>query len=227
MGSEPGLPAYGTGRAAPQVRWLGRVPYMKALFLQRRLRAELLAGVAGEALLLMEHPPVVTLGRRARVDDLRVPVAELRRSGVGVYRVERGGRATWHGPGQLVGYPLISLERRRIGSASFVAWLAAWLEERLSELGLEARYRADRPGVWAPGGKVAALGLHTHRGVTMHGFSLNLDPAMDWLDWIDPCGLSDLGVTSVAREQGRAPGVAELARRIEGLGFPVPSKRKK
>ncbi len=204
------------------VRWLGRVPYMKALLLQRRLRRELLAGRDPDRdrdrLLLMEHPPVVTLGRRAGPGDLSLPTETLRRQGVGVFRVERGGRATWHGPGQLVGYPVVSLARHGIGSARFVAWLAAWLEERLRDLGVEARYSAEAPGLWAPGGKIAALGLHTHRGVTLHGFSLNLAPRVPWQDWLDPCGLGSRGVTSVAEETGSAPAVASFARQLVAKG---------
>jgi len=210
----PALPAW-------QALWLGRVPYLKALSLQRRLRARLLDDPREPGwLLLVEHPPVITLGRRSQPGDVRVPLAELRRRGVGVYRVERGGRATWHAPGQLVGYPLLHLGRAGLGAGAFVAGLARALQGCLEGLGVTTTWRGDAPGLWTPRGKIAALGLHTHREVTLHGFSLTLDADVtDLPRMIDPCGLGQAGLTSVLHERGRAPRVSTLARAIVALGL--------
>jgi lipoate-protein ligase B len=202
MNRGPSLP-WEAGHASSRVpvRWLGRVPYWKALLLQRRLRAAVLAGELPGALLLCEHPPVVTLGRRASAADLLTSADELRRGGVALFRVERGGRATWHGPGQLVGYPVVALPVG-VSPSRFVELLAARLVDLLTGLGVEASWSAEAPGLWTPSGKIAALGLHTHRGVLVHGFALNLCPDLAYSRLIDPCGLGARGVTSVLRERG-------------------------
>jgi len=201
---------------APSVQslWLGRLPYFKALLLQRRLRDLVLADPDRGWLLLCEHPPVITLGRRSLPGDLRASPAWLRRHGVGVFRVERGGRATFHGPGQLVGYPIVSLPALGLGASEFVRRLALGLAASLRPLGVEVAWDPRQPGLWAANGKLAALGLHTHRGVTCHGFALNLCPRLDVLDWLDPCGLGQRGLTSVLREAGASPTPAAFAARL-------------
>lgn len=216
----------------PEPRWLGRVDYLKALLLQRRLRARVLADPARAALLLCSHPPVVTLGRRADHADLRVAPTELRRQGVRVYRIERGGRATYHGPGQLVGYPVLSLPALGLSPSALVRALARGLASLLSRLGIEARWDDAAPGLWTPRGKIAAFGMHTHRGVTLHGFALNLlsDPRHEAL--VDPCGLGARGITSVQAELGARHLPSEVAARLQedwGGGLNIiqasPSKR--
>jgi lipoate-protein ligase B len=198
-------------RPEVQALWLGRLPYFKALLLQRRLRDQVLADPSRGWLLLCEHPAVITLGRRSQPGDLRVSPDFLRRHGVGVFRVDRGGRATFHGPGQLVGYPIVSLPALGLGAAELVSRLALGLVALLRPLGVEAAWDLEHPGLWAAGGKLAALGLHTHRGVTTHGFALNLCPRLDILDWLDPCGLGVRGLTSVLRETGASPTPAAFA----------------
>lgn len=203
------------------VVWLGRISYWKALLLQRRLRAELLADPALPGwLLLCEHHPVITLGRRSRPADLRVAPGDLRRAGVAVYRVERGGRATWHAPGQLVGYPVVHLGALEPGAGAFVEELARGVRGLLAGVGVVADWRDDAPGLWTPRGKIAAFGLHTHRGVTLHGFSLTLSADVGGLPRaIDPCGLGAAGLTSVWIETGGAPGVAAVAAGIRRYGL--------
>jgi lipoate-protein ligase B len=201
------------GPAPVPIRWLGRVPYWKALLLQRRLRAAVLADELPGALLLCEHPPVVTLGRRATGADLLLPAAELRRRGVALFRIERGGRATWHGPGQLVGYPVVALPAG-VSPTRFVELLADRLVELLAGLGVPASWSGEAPGLWTPSGKIAALGLHTHRGVLVHGFALNLCPDLAYSRLLDPCGLGARGVTSVLRERGLGLPPARLAAAI-------------
>jgi len=201
------------------IRWLGRVPYWKALLLQRRIRSAVLAGEHPGELLLCEHPPVVTLGRRATAADLRRSPEALRRAGVALVRVERGGRATWHGPGQLVGYPVVALPPGASPSL-FVEALASRLAALALGLGVQATWSDEAPGLWTAGGKLAAVGLHTHRGVTLHGFALNLCPDLGYAALIDPCGLGARGVTSVLRETGVRVPPARVAAAIvlHGLG---------
>jgi len=206
------------GPANVPIRWLGRVPYLKALALQRRLREAVLAGIHSGALLLVEHPPVLTLGRRASRADLHRTPEQLRRAGVGVWHVERGGRATWHGPGQLVGYPVVALPAG-LGAARFVEALADRLLAVLAGLGVAAAWEPDAPGLWTPRGKVAAFGLHTHQGVALHGFALNLCPDLGLAALLDPCGLGARGVTSVLAETGVRVPPAVLARAIVLAGL--------
>jgi len=177
----------------------GRVAYEPALELQRAARARVLAGGEDE-LILLEHDPVVTLGRRGGLVDR----AALARLGVPVVETERGGLATWHGPGQLVGYPIVSLERARVGIRAFVQRLGELMIATCERFGLRGvEWDGERPGVYREGRKVGSIGLHIHRGVSMHGFALNVDVALDGFQAIEPCGLVGLVVTSLARELGR------------------------
>ncbi len=189
--------------------WLGRVPYGEALRRQRARRAAIQAGHADETLWLLEHPATVTTGRRAAPGT--ASASTLAAAGVDFHQTERGGLATWHGPGQLVGYVLVDLERRGVG----VRWLVARLEEAvigwLAARGVAAGRREGLPGVWAGADKICALGLHVQRGVTMHGVALNLAPDLAGYGLIVPCGVTDGGVTSLARIAGSAPTPAEAA----------------
>ncbi len=196
-----------------EVRWLGRRGYRPVHALQRAAREALLDGRGGPTILLVEHDPVVTLGRRAGEEALRVPRARLREEGVEVVRVERGGLATYHGPGQLVGYPVVAPADHGLTVPRFVALLEQAIIEHAATLGVGAHRREGFPGVWVGRAKLGAVGLHLHRGVSIHGFAYNLtiDPA-DYR-WIVPCGISrDQGrVTSVRALTGRAPEPASAA----------------
>lgn len=179
------------------VTHLGVVPYRAALRYQRLRREAVISGAAPEVLWTLEHPPVITTGRR---EAAGVPAAGwLAARGIDRVAVERGGLATWHGPGQLVGYPILSLEARKIGVKAYVSALEAGIIAWLAGVGIAASRREGYPGIWVGRDKICALGVHVHRGVTMHGFALNLCPSFDGFSLINPCGITDGGVTSLER----------------------------
>lgn len=189
----------------PVPEWLGRVPYLEALERQRERREQVLTGDAPEAVWLLEHDPVVTTGRRA-VQDL-----DPTRITSPVVETERGGLATYHGPGQLVGYLIVDVGRRgggvRITVRAVEEGLIAWLDTR--EVG--AGRRDGYPGVWVGTDKVAAVGMHFRRGVSMHGFALNLTVDLAGFEGFSPCGIRDGGVTSLAVVSGAAPSPEEAS----------------
>jgi lipoate-protein ligase B len=189
---------------------LWRVEYGAAYELQRRLLAERDADRVPDLLLLVEHPPVITLGRRGSRDDVFLSDAELDARGIGIFETNRGGLVTYHGPGQVVGYPIVRL-RAIAGDAPTYVWrLEETIIRTLAELGIEARRDPGNRGVFADGGKIAAIGVAVTHGVTMHGFALNVCPDLDHFELIDPCGIGDLGVTSVERLLGSAPDLDEV-----------------
>ncbi len=185
----------------------GLVEYRAAWDLQRRLADEVRGG-ARPALLLLEHPPVFTLGRnadRANVLDAGpIPVVEI----------DRGGDVTYHGPGQLVGYPILSLRERRLGAREHVERLERAIVAVLALYGVPAATRPSEVGVWSARGKIAALGVRIERGVTMHGFALNVatDPAP--FRRIHPCGVAGAAVTTLSEELGRPAAVADAIDRF-------------
>ncbi|MCB9563888.1 MAG: lipoyl(octanoyl) transferase LipB [Kofleriaceae bacterium] len=202
------------GPVEPRWRWLGRIGHAAAMAAQEGRRDRLLAGDAGgAAVLLCEHPPVVTLGRNARRDHVVAPADELARRGVEVVEVSRGGDVTYHGPGQLMVYPVVRL---RGGVVAYLEAVAAVLVEVAAELGVPgAAWRRDPAGVWLDDAKLAACGLHLRRGVAVHGFAFNVaTPATAW-QLIVPCGLTtpviSLDAARRARGLGAAPSVAEVA----------------
>lgn len=219
-----------TAGAAGAVRplvadWLGRVPYRSAWELQKRLAAERAAGAIEDRLLLLEHEPVLTLGRHADPSHVLAPPELLAARGIEVVRVERGGEVTYHGPGQLVAYPIVALAERGLGVRAFVRVLEAALAETCLAFGVAAGPRPGEPGCWCdPHGplprKIAALGLRIEHGVTYHGIALNVDLDLGAFELIDPCGVPGLRSTSIAAELARlgrtdaAPTVAEVAQRF-------------
>lgn len=191
--------------------WLGRVPYERAWNLQRELFVARLDSEAPDTVLLLEHPPTYTIGRRGIEDDLVWDAAERARRGIELFFVDRGGRATYHGPGQLVGYPILALGER-YDVLGYLRRLEAALIATAAELGVEAQRDQHHTGVWVGRNKLAAIGVKITRGVTMHGFALNVTTDLGHFEGIVPCGLTDRGVTSVLAETGRAPGIEEVAR---------------
>ncbi|MFO0748008.1 MAG: lipoyl(octanoyl) transferase LipB [Myxococcota bacterium] len=182
-----------------KVTLLGRVGYEPGLELQRAARERVLAGGEDECLLL-EHDPVVTLGKRGGAVDREA----LERLATPVIATERGGFATWHGPGQLVGYPIVDTRRARIGVRELVTRLGDVMIGIASDLGLEGvTYDVDRPGVYREGRKLGSIGLHLTHGVSMHGFAINVTNSLDGFRAIVPCGYGDLAVTTIAAELGR------------------------
>jgi lipoate-protein ligase B len=154
-------------------------------------------------LLLVEHEPVVTLGRGARPASLPLTPAELEARGLQVFEVERGGDVTFHGPGQLVGYPIIDLRRHREDLHWYLRRLEAGLIQGLARIGIEGTTTAGLTGVWTRGRKIASIGIHVKQWVTFHGFALNVTTDMTNFDLIVPCGIPNVVMTSVSRELGR------------------------
>jgi len=185
--------------------WLGRLGYREALALQERLRAEVLAG-GEEQLLLLEHDPVVTLGRSARSEHI-LDADALRARGIVLETSSRGGQVTYHGPGQLVAYAILRLDR---GIVAHVEALCDAAVAVAREWGVSARYRRDCPGVWVEERKLASVGVHVHKRVTMHGLALNVATALDPYSLIVACG-SGARATSLALESGRHPTLSDAA----------------
>jgi len=196
-------------------RWLGRVGFADTATLQEDLRREVIAG-GRETLLLLEHDAVITMGRSAVAANVLVDDGELARRGVALHRASRGGDVTYHGPGQLVGYPIVRL---RGGVRAHVEAMALAIADVLRELGLDAVYRSAAPGLWVGDAKICAFGINVHRRVTVHGFALNLSTDLDAFHLIVPCGISGCAVTSVRALTGEAPTPQALAPRIaDALG---------
>ncbi len=176
---------------------LGLVEYEEAWAEQRSL-VEACRQDGRPRLLLLEHPPTYTFGVRGRQEHLLVRGEALAALGAAVHRIDRGGDVTFHGPGQLVGYPVLDLRRWHQGPVWYVRALEETLIEALSAFGIEADRSPGRPGVWVGGAKIAAIGVRVSRGVTSHGFALNVDPDLSYFAHIIPCGLPDVTVTSMA-----------------------------
>ena len=192
------------------VSHLGVVAYDDALQLQNELHARRVAGDIDDTLLLLEHPHVYTIGRRGSRSEVLLDRRALRARGVDVVEADRGGQVTYHGPGQLVGYPIIDL-----GPGADLVRYVRRLEDVM--IGTAARFgvTADRnvcnSGVWVGDAKLGAIGVRVARNVTKHGFALNVSPDLSYFDGIIACGLSDKGVTSMASELGRKPPIGEVA----------------
>jgi lipoate-protein ligase B len=179
---------------------LGRVEYRAAVELQAGLRARVQAGELGDVLLLLEHPPVYTRGRRS--DDGELPLGEAwyRAQGVDVVDTERGGKLTYHGPGQLVGYPIM-----RIGAVrTYVETMERAIAAALAEEGIAAGPRDGLTGVWVQDRKIGSIGVHVSHRVTSHGFAINVDNDLAPFDWVVPCGIPGVRMTSISLETGRA-----------------------
>jgi lipoyl(octanoyl) transferase len=192
-----------------QVVQLGQVGYSEAWDLQRSIAADVLEGRAPDTVLFLEHPPVITLGRRAEDGELHLPAG----AGIEVVETDRGGKSTYHGPGQLVCYPILDLNRHGRDVRKYCRDLEEAVIRILAPFGLEATRIEGLTGVWleSPPRKIASIGVHISRWVTTHGFALNvdLDPA-PFTDWITACGLEDAAFTTIARELGRPVPVDEV-----------------
>jgi lipoate-protein ligase B len=183
---------------------LGSRNYEEVLELQRSLCRQRMAGERGEdVLLLVEHEPVVTLGRGTRSGSVRLTPQGLSAQGVALVEVERGGDATFHGPGQLVGYPVLDLREHREDLHWYLRQLEGALITALAELGVPAERNPGLTGVWTRGRKIASIGVHVKQWVTFHGFALNVTTDLRGFDLIVPCGINGVVMTSVAAELGR------------------------
>jgi lipoyl(octanoyl) transferase len=195
---------------------LGTMPYAEALLLQRAVAKARISGELDEdILILVEHPPVVTLGRSSKEKHLLASPALLAARGVELHEVERGGDVTFHGPGQLVGYPIMDLKRHK----QDLHWYLRQVEEALIRgvglLGISGERSAGLTGVWTDGRKLASIGVHARDWVTWHGFALNVTTDLAYFDLIVPCGIASVEMTSVARELERR-GVAGDAAKLAG-----------
>jgi lipoate-protein ligase B len=174
----------------------GLSPYAEAYELQGRTAASLRAG--GDAtLILLEHPPTYTLGSRGDASNILASESRLRALGAEVVRTDRGGDVTFHGPQQIVGYPIVDLRAIHIGVSEYVCGLEAMLIEVLARSGIAGERSARNRGVWVDGAKVAAIGVRVSRGITTHGFALNVNTDLSWFEHIVPCGLADVQATSM------------------------------
>ncbi len=203
--------------ATMRTRWLGRVPYLEAWDLQRAIWEGRVAGrTADDYLLLLEHPHTYTVGRNGDGSNLTVPRERLAALGAAIHDVDRGGDITYHGPGQLVGYPIVAVPR--VGDGYDVVGHVRRIEEvlvaTLADLGIEAWVEEGFTGVWTDEGKVAAIGVRVSRGVSMHGFAVNVDPQMEYFGNIVPCGIADRPVTSLSRILGRSVSIEEFVDRL-------------
>jgi lipoyl(octanoyl) transferase len=180
---------------------LGRVAYEEALELQRHIARDRISGaLPQDVLLLVEHPPVVTLGRAAKGKHLIASPEFLRSKGVELFEVERGGDVTFHGPGQLVGYPIVDLKRHRLDLHWYLRKIEEALINALADYDILAERNPSFTGVWTKGKKIASIGVHARDWVTWHGFALNVTTDLSYFDLIVPCGIDGVVMTSIARE---------------------------
>jgi lipoyl(octanoyl) transferase len=192
----------------------GAMPYQQAWDLQRQLHASRVAGQIPDTCLLLEHEPVYTAGKRTAPEDR--PLGD---PGAQVVEVDRGGKITWHGPGQLTGYPIVALAEP-VDVISYVRSVEEALIGACADIGVTAGRVPGRSGVWVlgtdgPDRKIGAIGIRVARGVTMHGFALNCDNDLSWFDRIVPCGIRDASVTSISAELGKPVGVTDVLDAVE------------
>jgi lipoyl(octanoyl) transferase len=192
---------------------LGRMPYADALALQERLVEARKAGGIGDTLLLLEHPKVITLGRRAKTENVLLSADALREGGYELFETGRGGDVTFHGPGQLVGYPIVDLAPDRTDVRRYVRDLEETMIRVCADYGLTAARSEGFNGTWIGNRKIGAVGVRISQWVTMHGFALNVSTELAAFSAIVPCGISDRGVTSLAAELGRSLTLAEVEAR--------------
>jgi lipoate-protein ligase B len=205
-------PSAGEGGRRPEL-WVasaGRLPYREGVALQERLRTARQADAIPDALLLLEHPPVYTKGRRTDAGDLPLGEDWYRARGIAVEECDRGGRVTYHGPGQLVGYPIFATR----DVLEYVRALERALIAALAGEGVQAEVREGLTGVWVGERKIGSIGVHVQRGVTTHGFAVNVDCDLEPFTWVVPCGIGGVEMTSLARETGRGGGMRCFRKRV-------------
>jgi lipoyl(octanoyl) transferase len=192
------------------VAQLGVVPYDEALELQLRLRDMRQADEIGDTLLLLEHPPVYTRGRRTEAHDLPMGEDWYRAQGIEVHDADRGGRVTYHGPGQLVGYPIMRISE----VPEFVHTMEGAIVKALADERVEAEVRDGLTGIWAGDAKIGSIGVHVSRGVTTHGFAVNVDNDLQPFEWVVPCGIDGVRMTSVSKMTGRGEHMSCFRKRM-------------
>ncbi len=197
--------------ATLEVRDLGLIPYAEALALQSDLVALRRAGDIPDQLLLLQHPHVITLGTGSSRSHVLADESRRRDLGIDLIEVGRGGDVTYHGPGQLVGYPILDLKPDRKDLHQYLRDLEAVLVQALAEMGIRAERKPDLTGVWVDGRKIATIGVRVSSGwITSHGFALNVSNDLSFFETIVPCGIQDVSVTSVSQELGQPCGIADI-----------------
>ncbi len=193
---------------------LGLVDYLPALDLQTNLRDRRIAGEIPDTLVLLEHPPVITLGRSGNMENVLVSESELSNRGIQLFHTNRGGDVTYHGPGQIVGYPIMDLTQHGTDLRKHVGKLEEVLIQALDTLAVKSNRREKETGIWVGDNKIASIGIHVKRWVTMHGFALNVAPDMEHLSLIHHCGIKDAPMTSVEGILGRPEPRADVLRAL-------------
>jgi lipoate-protein ligase B len=213
------------------VNWtyLEQVDYSSSLSLQRELRKRVSLNNHSEGfLLLIEHKPVVTIGRFGKASNILLPQDQMNKRGIEIWKIERGGDVTFHGPGQLVGYPIINLRHFKLSVKSYVHLLEDIIIRVLRGFGINGGRISERPGVWIEKEKVAAIGVYIKEWITMHGFALNVNTDLEYFSLIVPCGISNMGVTSMKKILGKdilLNDVASAFAQEFGRGFRITMKR--
>lgn len=192
---------------------LGCEPYLRVWQLQHTLVEARREQRIGDVLLLLEHEPTITLGRNADPAHILASNDQLRNTGIAIHRVERGGDVTYHGPGQLVGYPILSLTEHQLAISDYMHLLEETVIRTLSDFGLQSQRRQGLIGVWVDDSKVAALGARIQQGITYHGFAINVAPNLAHFDLIVPCGLPAVKITSMQKELGRKVDLSRVRQR--------------
>ncbi len=189
----------------------GIVEYGEALELQETLLVQRQNEKINDTLILLEHPPVITKGKRTEEGDILLPVETLRKQGIGIFEIDRGGEATYHGPGQIVGYLIFHLYERQRQLKQFVANIEEIFIRLLKdEYGITSDRDLKHRGVWVGDNKITAIGISIHKAVTMHGFAFNVNTNLDHFNWIIPCGITDRGVTSIEKLTGKKQDMDKL-----------------
>lgn len=210
-----------------EVRRLGRIGYAEGLELQKQLVEQRKAGEIPDQLLLLEHPPVITLGVKTRNNQTNIVATPeaLAKEGVSVFETGRGGDVTYHGPGQLVGYPIIDLKPDRCDVHKYVRDIEEVMIRAAASFGVEAGRLPGLTGAWVGNDKLAAIGVRISKWVTSHGFALNVNTALNHFDFIVPCGITDKGVTSLEKLLGRHVEMAGVEDAIERAFLEVFSRQ--
>ncbi len=189
----------------------GIVEYGEALELQKKLLVSRQNEEIPDTLILLEHPPVITKGKRTAEGDILLPEKVLEKQGIGIFEIDRGGEATYHGPGQIVGYLIFNLYEKQRQLKQFVANVEEIFIRLLkNEYGIIADRDLKHRGVWVGNSKITAIGISIHKAVTMHGFAFNVNTNLDHFNWIIPCGITDRGVTSIEKLTGEKEDMAKL-----------------
>ena len=196
------------------VEQLGRRPYGDVLDMQRAIAAERIAGARPDTLLLVEHDPVVTLGRSTKAGNLVANPELLAARGAELFEIERGGDVTFHGPGQLVGYPIIDLSQHRQDLHWYLRQLEQVIIDAIAPFGIVAGRVPAYTGVWTGDRKIASIGVHARSWVTWHGFALNVSTDLSWFDLMVPCGIHGVTMTSIARETGAEASLADVSSHV-------------